>query len=189
MTKKKSPKAQRATLVQSTTFRLPAEAGCADDTLGTVRSEFYESIVEVLRAARSNGYRAVNFIMVEAYWNIGRMIVEEEQQGKDRAEYGSYLLRNLAAHLTTEFGKGLNHTNLKYIRQFYLTYPIGHAPRDQSSADDGSDGDSPLAIRDALRHESFQGPDKPSHRLGTILHALRRELTWTHYRLLETSVI
>jgi hypothetical protein len=99
--------------------------GISDQILHTVRGGFYDAIAEVLRAARSNAYRAVNFVMVEAYWNIGRMIVEEEQQGRDRAEYGSYLLRHLSARLTREFGKGLNYTNLKYIRQFYLTY-LGH---------------------------------------------------------------
>ncbi len=51
-----------------------------------VRSEFYKSVAEILRTARSNAYRAVNFTMVEAYWNVGRMIIEEEQQGKERAE-------------------------------------------------------------------------------------------------------
>ena len=116
--------------------------------------------------------------MVEAYWTIGRMIVEEEQQGKDRAEYGTYLLRHLSARLTREFGKGLNYTNLKYIRQFYLSYPIGHALRDQSSANDGSDPESPV-YRDALRHESSQVPDTASGKEERILDALRRELTWS----------
>jgi len=158
--------------------------GISGQILHTVRGEFYDSIAEVLRTARSKAYRAVNFVMVEAYWNIGRMIVEEEQQGKNRAEYGSYLLRHLSARLTREFGKGLNYTNLKYIRQFYLTYPIGHALRDQSSADDGSDPETPFAIRDTLRHKSSQDPDSASDRPEAILHALRAELTWTHYRLL-----
>jgi predicted nuclease of restriction endonuclease-like (RecB) superfamily len=155
----------------------------SDKILRALRGEFYDSIANVLRAARSNAYRAVNFVMVEAYWTIGRMIVEEEQQGKDRAEYGTYLLRHLSARLTREFGKGLNYTNLKYIRQFYLSYPIGHALRDQSSANDGSDPVSP-ANRDALRHESSQVPDTASAKEERILDALRRELTWTHYRLL-----
>lgn len=65
-----------------------------------VRGEFYESIAGVLRTARSNAYRAVNFVMVEAYWNIGRIIVEEEQQGKERAEYGAALIKNLSLRLT-----------------------------------------------------------------------------------------
>ena len=75
--------------------------------------------------------------MVEAYWNVGRMIVEEEQQGKERAEYGAALLRNLSIRLTQEFGKGFAGTNLKYFRQFYLVFPaqtasgIGHTLCDQ----------------------------------------------------------
>jgi len=56
------------------------------DLPGTPRSEFYKDVVDVLLGARFSSYRAVNFIMVEAYWNIGRMIVTEEQQGKERAE-------------------------------------------------------------------------------------------------------
>ncbi len=156
----------------------------SDKILRAVRGEFYESIANVLRAARSNAYRAVNFVMVEAYWNVGRMIVEEEQQGKERAEYGSYLLRHLSTRLTKEFGKGLDESNLRYIRQFYLTYPIHCALRDEFSTSTRSDPESPPAIRDALRHESFQDPDSASDKAWTILHALRRELTWTHYRLL-----
>ena len=93
MTKKKSPKAQSSNLVQSSTFRLSAQKEPGDQIFRAVRGEFYESIAEVLRNARSNAYRAINFVMVEAYWNIGRMIVEEEQQGKERAEYGAGLKR------------------------------------------------------------------------------------------------
>lgn len=105
--------------------------------LVTHRTDFYQSIAKVLRAARANAYRAVNFSMVEAYWNVGRMIVEEEQQGKERAEYGAALLRNLSIRLTREFGKGFTETNLKYFRQFYLAFPaqtasgIGHTLCDQ----------------------------------------------------------
>ena len=90
--------------------------------LHTVCGEFYESIAEVLRTARSNAYRAVNFVMVEAYWNIGRMIVEEEQQGKERAEYGAALIKNLSVRLSEEFGKGFTERNVWQIRQFYITF-------------------------------------------------------------------
>ena len=69
---------------------------------------FYDSIRTVLDNARTNAYRAVNFAMVEAYWQIGRLIVEEEQQGNSRAEYGSGLLKYLAQRLTADFGKGYN---------------------------------------------------------------------------------
>ncbi|MDD2582639.1 MAG: DUF1016 N-terminal domain-containing protein [Desulfuromonadaceae bacterium] len=97
-----------------------------------VRPEFYQSVVDILQAARCNAYRTVNFIMVEAYWNIGRMIVEEEQ-GKDRAEYGVYLLRNLALRLSTQFGKGFDERELRKMRQFYAAFPIRDAVRPELS--------------------------------------------------------
>ena len=178
MSKKKTPK------VQSSTVRLPGPSESNTEILDAVRREFYESIAEVLRTARSKAYRAVNFVMVEAYWNIGRMIVEEEQQGERRAEYGSDLLGHLSSRLTREFGKGFNQTNLRYFRQFYLTYPIRHAVRDKSPAGDLSNPEPSPGIRAAPRHESLESPDIESHKAGTIPHALRAELTWTHYRLL-----
>jgi hypothetical protein len=92
----------------------------SDQLLHTVRGEFYESIADVLRTARSNAYRAVNFVMVEAYWNVGRMIVEEEQQGKERAGYGEALLRGLSKRLNEDFGSGFGVSNLFAFRQFYL---------------------------------------------------------------------
>ena len=88
-----------------------------------LRDEFYQSVAEVLRNARRTVYRTINFTIVEAYWNVGRMIVEEEQQGKERAQYGASLIKNLSVRLSAEFGKGYTETNLKYFRQFYLTFP------------------------------------------------------------------
>ena len=110
-----------------------------DQSRPAPRSDFYQSVAEILRTARANAYRAVNFAMVEAYWDVGRMIVEEEQQGKERAEYGAALLKNLSIRLTQEFGKGFTETNLKYFRQFYQAIPaqtasgIGHTLCDQLS--------------------------------------------------------
>jgi len=100
----------------------------------------YKDIRAVLDKARSESYRAVNFAMVQAYWNIGRIIVEEEQKGKKRADYGKALIAEISQRLTLDYGEGFTVTNLKYMRQFYISFPIGHA--------------------------------------------LRGELTWTHYRLL-----
>jgi len=93
----------------------------------------YTNIKRVLEEARSTAYRAVNFAMVQAYWYIGRIIVEQEQKGKERAEYGRALIKELSIKLTQDYGKGFNESNLKYIRQFYLTYPNGHALRDELS--------------------------------------------------------
>jgi len=100
----------------------------------------YLKIKSILEEARHNVYRHVNFVMVQAYWNIGREIVEEEQKGKQRAEYGATTIEELSQKLTVEYGQGFNKTNLWYMKQFYLAFKN--------------------------------------------LHALRGELSWTHYRLL-----
>lgn len=83
----------------------------------------YTDIKELLEIARSKAYHTVNSIMVETYWKIGQRIVEEEQAGKARAEYGVKLIANLSRYLTDTFGKGFSESNLKNMRQFYLTYP------------------------------------------------------------------
>lgn len=93
----------------------------------------YGEIKAILESARSQAFRAVNFAMVQAYWNIGRVIVEEEQRGKARAEYGEYLLKDMSERLTKDFGQGFDYSNLKNMRQFYLTFPIGDALRSQLS--------------------------------------------------------
>lgn len=97
--------------------------------------KIYQSIAEHVRQARSNVLKSVNHEQVIAYWNIGQNIIEQEQLGESRANYGRALLVNLSTRLTKEFGKGFGVTNLKYMRQFYLTYPkrIGHKPCDQFS--------------------------------------------------------
>jgi len=89
-----------------------------------VRKDFLENIRQIISQSRSQTYRAVNYIMVETYWNIGKMIVEEEQNGKERAEYGKYLISELSKKLTDEFGRGFDESNLWNFRQFYLTFPI-----------------------------------------------------------------
>ena len=94
---------------------------------------FYVRIKEILEDARNKVYRTANQEMLQAYWNVGREIVEEEQKGKDRAEYGNYLIKNLSAKLTHEFGKGFTISNLKYMRQFYQIFEKGHALRGQLS--------------------------------------------------------
>ena len=106
----------------------------------TALQDIYSEIRETLLASRNRAYAAVNFSMVQAYWQIGRIIVEHEQNGNLRAEYGKAVLQQLSTQLTEEFGKGFTVTNLKYMRQLYSTFPNGHA--------------------------------------------LRGELTWTHYRAL-----
>jgi len=84
--------------------------------------KFYSQIVELLQSARNNVVRVVNQTMVLTYFEIGRMLVEEEQKGKERADYGKQILKELSKVLTKEFGKGFSVDNLENMRRFYLVY-------------------------------------------------------------------
>lgn len=97
-----------------------------------MKREFYDGIRGILDSARAKVYQSANFAMVEAYWQIGKSIVEE-QDGSERAEYGAGLLKELSRQMTQDFGKGFTVTNLKYMRQFYLAFPNGHALRGELS--------------------------------------------------------
>ncbi len=94
---------------------------------------FYQNIRFAILEAKQKVITTINTTMLEIYWKIGCYIVEEEQQGKYKAEYGKNLLENLSEQLTEEFGKGYTLTNLKYMRQFYKIFPIRHAVRDELS--------------------------------------------------------
>ena len=87
-----------------------------------ISNNYISEIKKILKNARQKAYTAVNSAMVEAYWEIGRRIVEEEQNGKERAEYGKEILQNLSKELTEEFGKGYSYRTLREIRQFYLMF-------------------------------------------------------------------
>lgn len=133
---------------------------------------FYCRICDILTAARTGVARTVNTAQVLSNWLIGREIVEAEQQGKYRADYGENLLKNLAQQLKQDFGAGYSYSNLKYIRQFYLVFPqllaaeeIGHAVRDQSLSGSNLAG--------------LSNPN-PSWQPGQ----LHPNLSWTHYRTL-----
>lgn len=84
---------------------------------------FHADIKNILEQARGKARSAVNAAMVEAYWLIGQRIVEEEQRGQHKAEYGARLIEDLSAALTADFGKGFSYANLYNCRQFYLTFP------------------------------------------------------------------
>lgn len=160
--KKAKPKSKKRDVVPRRSAARTVPALAPVRTVVAPRRNFYRSVTALLRTARQRAYRAVNFTMVEAYWNVGRMIVEEEQQGRERADYGAFLIRNLAIHLTEEMGKGFGESNLLNFRQFFLRFP----PQTVLDAGNGT----PVETTDSA---DSQIPD-----------ALRRELTWTHYRLL-----
>ena len=115
---------------------IPAASG----TVAASLSALLENLRAVIREARQQALRAVDVVQVRTCWLVGRHIVEFEQGGEARAEYGAGLMKRLAEALTAEFGRGFDSTNLRFMRQFYLAFPI--------------------------------------------CDALRRKLSWTHYRLL-----
>lgn len=80
-----------------------------------------DDVCEIIEQGRTQAYCAVNISMIDTYWKIGRRIVEEEQQGKDRAEYGKHIIEHLSNELTKRYGKGFGKRYLAYFRKFYLT--------------------------------------------------------------------
>ena len=93
--------------------------------------QFVADIRQIITMARTNAVRSVDFCRVQMYWNLGKRILEEEQQGKARADYGTYLIRNLAKEIEPEYGSGFGERQLKFCRQFYREYPIVNTLRSQ----------------------------------------------------------
>ena len=108
------------------------EKSMVSDSYNLDFENVYKDVKNTLEEARSKAYSAVNFYMVQAYWQIGRLIVEA-QGGKERAEYGEQFIKKLSNELTIEFGKGFTSTNIKTMRKFYLLFQNSHALRDQLS--------------------------------------------------------
>ncbi|WP_269224617.1 PDDEXK nuclease domain-containing protein [Flavobacterium sp. IMCC34518] len=123
----------------------------------------FSQVVELLQNARQQVLRTVNSTMVYTYFEIGRMIVEEEQNGKDRAEYGKQLLKGLSQQLTKEFGKGFSVENLDRMRKFYKIYSISSSVMTKSQ----------IQIS-----ESLTGEFKDEKTQSPISFF---KLTWTHY--------
>jgi len=113
-------------------------------------------VVDLLQQARRTSARSVNAIITVTYWEIGRRIVENEQQGKERAGYGQALIERLAADLTTRFGRGFSQTNLKQMREFYLAWPIRQTLSDESGS--GTLLGAQLEKRQTLSDESGLRP-------------------------------
>lgn len=94
-------------------------------------SNIIEDARTIINSARSSAVRSVDFCRVQMYWNLGKRIFEEEQQGKARADYGTHLIKNLASTLESEYGSGFGIRQLEQSRQFYRIYPIANALRSQ----------------------------------------------------------
>lgn len=107
-----------------------------NDSLLEIEPEFnalYAQIAEVLNSARQRAYKAVNFVMVESYWQIGKLITETSLVGKGRAEYGKQLMKGLAEKMTIEFGKGFDERELRKICQFYRAFQMWDTVRPELS--------------------------------------------------------
>ena len=96
-----------------------------------IKKDIYEEIKNLLTSARNSITSNINSTMAKTYFLIGKRIVEEEQNGNERAEYGDNLIKNLSLRLTKEFGKGFSKTNLKQMKSFYLVYGKGQTLSDQ----------------------------------------------------------
>jgi predicted nuclease of restriction endonuclease-like (RecB) superfamily len=101
------------------------------DNAPLVRQQFVTDIRQIINDARTNAVRSVDFCRVQMYWHLGKRILEEEQQGKARADYGTYLIRNLAKAIEPEYGSGFGVRQLEQARQFYRIYPIANTLRSQ----------------------------------------------------------
>jgi hypothetical protein len=96
-------------------------------------SDLYQKIRSILDESRLQAARSINREMVRAYWLIGQAIVEQEQKGKQRADYGERLIESLAVKLTAEFGRDFNARSVWRMREFYLAFPILTAARSELS--------------------------------------------------------
>ena len=93
-----------------------------------VDNQLYSKVAKLIELARRKVASVVNLTMVHTYFEVGRMIVEDEQQGKERAEYGKAVLKDLSVRLTEKFGKGFSVDNLERMKKFYLVYSIYETP-------------------------------------------------------------
>ena len=91
----------------------------------------YQDARLIIEQTRSNAVRSVDFCRVQMYWQLGRRVFEEEQQGKERADYGKYLTKELSKRLVPDYGSGFSVRQLEFCRQFYRTYPIANTLRSQ----------------------------------------------------------
>jgi predicted nuclease of restriction endonuclease-like (RecB) superfamily len=140
-------------------------------------SQLFRTVADLLEQARRHSARSVNGIMTRTYWEVGRRIVEHEQQGKKRARYGEALIERLAFDLTAKFGRGFSQSNLWQMRDFYLAWPILQTVSGESGPSQPVSEDTPnLQTPSGL---SGQEQETPRQRLP---------LPWSHYvRLLSVK--
>ena len=135
----------------------------------------FSKVVALLQNASLQVLRNVNSTMVSTYFEIGRMIVEEEQSGKERAQYGKQLLKGLSEQLTIEFGKGFSVENLDRMRKFYKTYSISSSLMTKLNLEKS---DTLLRISQDSISQSLTGVSE-NQKAQSLISFFK--LTWTHY--------
>jgi predicted nuclease of restriction endonuclease-like (RecB) superfamily len=135
-------------------------------------NELYDGIRQLVLSARQAVARGVNLLQVHTNYEIGRRIVEQEQGGADRAQYGKEVVKELAKHLTSDFGSGFSKSNLEYMRRFYLAYPGRNIQIAQtlSGRFPGLEKGSPPAIAQTASGQS-----------DLLAAELPFTLSWSHY--------
>ncbi|MFV0507378.1 MAG: DUF1016 N-terminal domain-containing protein [Bacteroidales bacterium] len=133
-------------------------------TKPSIQTNLYNQVAELLQIARTQVVRTINNTMTHTYFEIGRLIVEDEQGGEAKAEYGKDVLNDLSKKLTSEFGRGFSRRNLDYMRQFYLTYSNLQTVSANLQSSESNDETSTLSI-----------PQKLSAKFN---------LSWSHYLFL-----
>lgn len=93
------------------------------DTRDTMLGKLLQDLREIIQNGRARAYAAADAVLIDTYWSLGRRIVEEEQNGHRRAEYGTGLLKEISVALSKDYGAGFNYRNVFYCRQFYLFFP------------------------------------------------------------------
>ena len=150
-------------------------------------TEFFKQVVDMLSAARRYAKRQMDSTIAIAYFEVGRMIVEREQQGQKRAQYGAKLIKGLSAHLTERLGKGFSVPTLKNIRQFYHVYSPtikGYSPISLSaSIGDNEKSYSMISLFESAQKQQSLSAKSGSIEKGQSMPALF-SLPWTHYQVL-----
>lgn len=121
------------------------------------KQELYHSIAKIIVDSKSSLYRTTNTILLNMYWEIGKLIVQDEQNGEKRAGYGKQILKNLANQLSLEFGKGFNERNLNNMRAFFSSFPIWNAVRTELSW---------------THYRIISRIDNPDHRIQCVNHVI-----------------
>ena len=140
--------------MKKTSAALDANCERSADAIGeAVSQKLLADARQIIDTARANAVRSVDFNRVMMYWNLGRRVFEEEQHGKDRAEYGARIIRGLAERLEPEYGSGFGIRQLEQSRRFYRFYPIAHTLYAQLN---WSQYKLLISIEDAQKREYYQ---------------------------------